>query len=313
VPKLILGTRGSALALWQARHVATSIQEHHPDVEVVERIIKTEGDIHQTEPLGRSDVGVFVRRIEQAMLAGEIDLAVHSLKDLPTSQPDDLVIASVPPRHDPRDVLLSTAGYTFEELPAGTVIGTGSFRRRTMLLHARPELQTAPVRGNVDTRIRKLAEGEYGAIVLALAGLERLGLDKMPYRPITVEVLLPAVGQGALGLETRADDTATREWIAELDHPATHTAVIAERSFLHELGGGCLAPATAFGEVRAGRVELRAAVGDADGVELIRDHESGPVEDAADVGNRLARRMKSAGATRLLEKSRDEAERPGPS
>lgn len=311
--KLILGTRGSALALWQARHVAALIRRHHPDVEVVERIIKTEGDIQQSEPLGRSDVGVFVRRIEQALLAGEIDLAVHSLKDLPTSQPDGLVIASVPPRHDPRDVLLSTSGHTFEELAAGTVIGTGSFRRRTMLLHARPELKTAPVRGNVDTRIRKLAEGEYGAIVLALAGLERLGLDRMPYRPIEVEVLLPAVGQGALGLETRADDTAARELIAELDHPETHQAVIAERAFLHELGGGCLAPATGFGVVGDGQVALRAAVGDSDGVELIRDEETGPVEDAARVGIRLAKRMKDAGATRLLQKSRDEADRPGPS
>ena len=311
--ELVLGTRGSALALWQARHIAALIREHHPDVEVVERIIKTEGDIQQSEPLGRSDVGVFVRRIEQAMLAGEIDLAVHSLKDLPTSQPDGLVIASVPPRHDPRDVLLTTAGHTFEELPAGTVIGTGSFRRRAMLLHARPELKTAPVRGNVDTRIRKLADGEFGAIVLALAGLERLGLDRMPYRPIDVEVLLPAVGQGALGLETRADDDKARELIAELDDAATHQVVIAERAFLHELGGGCLAPATAFGEVGDGRVELRAAVGDADGVELIRDEEVGPVEDASEIGIRLARRMKAAGATRLLEKSRDEADRAGPS
>ena len=304
--ELILGTRGSALALWQARHVAALIRKQHPDVEVVERIIKTEGDIQQTEPLGRSDVGVFVRRIEQAMLAGEIDLAVHSLKDLPTSQPDGLVIASVPPRHDPRDVLLSTAGHTFGELPAGTLIGTGSFRRRTMLLHARPELQTAPVRGNVETRIRKLADGEFGAIVLALAGVERLGLDRMPYRAIEADVLLPAVGQGALGLETRADDAATHELIVGLDDPATHTAVIAERSFLHELGGGCLAPATAYGEVGGGKVGLRAAVGDADGVELIRDEEEGPVEEAAEIGNRLARRMKAAGATRLLEKSREE-------
>ena len=149
--------------------------------------------------------------------------------------------------------------------------------------------------------------------MLALAGLERLGLDRMPYRPIDVEVLLPAVGQGALGLETRADDGKARELIAELDDAATHQAVIAERAFLHELGGGCLAPATAFGEVGGGRVELRAAVGDADGVELIRDEEQGPVEDAAEIGIRLARRMKDAGATRLLEKSRDEADRPGPS
>jgi len=306
---MILGTRGSALALWQARHVAELIRKHHPDVKIVERIIKTEGDIQQSEPLGRSDVGVFVRRIEQALVKREIDLAVHSLKDLPTAQPDGLVIAAVPPRHDPRDVLLSTEGHTFEELPAGTVIGTGSFRRRALLLHARPELKTVAVRGNVDTRIRKLADGQFGALVLALAGLERLGLDRMPYRPIDVGVCLPAVGQGALGLETRADDDATRELIAELDDPASHHAVVAERAFLHELGGGCLAPATAYGQVREGAVELRAAVGDADGVELIRDDEAGAVEQAEEIGRRLARRMKEAGATRLLDKSRAEASR----
>jgi hydroxymethylbilane synthase len=312
VRQVVLGTRGSALALWQARHVAASIRRRHPEVEVVERIVKTEGDIQQTEPLGRSDVGVFVRRLEQAMLAGEIDLAVHSLKDLPTSQPDGLVIAGVPPRHDPRDVLLSVDGHTFDALPAGTVIGTGSFRRRTMLLHARPDLRTEPVRGNVDTRIRKLADGEFGAIVLALAGLERLGLDRMPYRPIDVEVLLPAVGQGALGLETRSDDAATRELVAELDDAATHRAVDAERAFLHELGGGCLAPATAYAVVRDGRLELRAAVGDADGVELIRDDERGAAEESEEIGIRLARRMKDAGATRLLEESRAQDERSGP-
>jgi len=277
------------------------------------RIIKTEGDIQQSEPLGRSDVGVFVRRIEQAMLAREIDLAVHSLKDLPTAQPEGLVIASVPPRHDPRDVLLSPEGHTFEELPAGTVIGTGSFRRRALLLHARPELKTVPVRGNVDTRIRKLADGEFGALVLALAALERLELDRMPYRPIDVDVCLPAVGQGALGLEARADDVVTRELVVELDDPASHHAVISERAFLHELGGGCLAPATAFGQIRDGRVELRAAVGDADGVELIRDEEAGAVEEAEQIGRRLALRMKAAGATRLLDKSRGEANRPDPS
>jgi hydroxymethylbilane synthase len=313
VHELILGTRGSALALWQARHVAAEIQKHHAEVRVVERIIKTEGDLQQSQPLGRSDVGVFVRRIEQAMLSREIDLAVHSLKDLPTSQPGGLVIASVPPRHDPRDVLLSPGGNTFEELPAGTVIGTGSFRRRAMLLHARPDLKTMPIRGNVDTRIRKLADGEFGAIVLALAGLERLGLDRMPYRPIGVETCLPAVGQGALGLESREDDDATRDLVAALDDPATHHAVISERAFLHELGGGCLAPATAYGRVHDGAIELRAAVGDADGVELLRDDESGGTDQAKEIGIRLARRMKAAGATRLLEKSRQEAERHDPS
>jgi len=323
VQELILGTRGSALALWQARHVAGRLLEHHPGVKIVERIIKTEGDIQQSAPLGASDVGVFVRRIEQAMSAGEIDLAVHSLKDLPTEQPEGLVIACVPPRHDPRDALLSREGHAFENLPSGTVIGTGSPRRRTQLLHARPELKTASIRGNVDTRIRKLAEGQFGAIVLALAGLERLGLDSVPYRPIESSICLPAVGQGALGLETRADDDRVKELIAVLDDATSHHAVIAERAFLRTLGGGCLAPATAYGRIDEDRLVLRAAVGDADGVELMRDEETGPPPDArgdaavvnaaAETGRRLAERMMQAGASELLRQSREPARQRGSS
>jgi hydroxymethylbilane synthase len=214
--KLVLGTRGSALALWQARWVAARLRAAHPGLVVEERIVRTEGDEQQSSPLGRGDVGVFVRRIEQQLVAGTIDLAVHSLKDLPSAQPAGLVVAAVPERHDPRDVVVTRDGSTLEQVRSGTVLGTGSPRRRTQLLHARPDLRTEPMRGNVDTRIRKLAEGRFGGIVLALAGLERLGIDRLPYRPIDPRVCLPAVGQGALAIEIRADDAEARERLAFL-------------------------------------------------------------------------------------------------
>jgi len=310
--RLILGTRGSPLALWQARHVADLLRGRHPGLEVVERIIKTEGDLEQTAPLGGSDVGVFVRRIEQHLLAGDIDLAVHSLKDLPTEQPEGLAVAAVPRRHDARDVVLSREGLAFEDLPGGTLIGTGSPRRRAQLLHARPDLRTASVRGNVDTRIRKLSRGEFGAIVLALAGLERLGLTSVPYRPIDPAVCLPAVGQGALALETRTDDDRAREIVAVLDDADSRRAVAAERAFLHELGGGCLAPATGYATLLGQALTLRAVVGDADGERLMRDEERGPATDADAIGRRLAQRMARAGASQLLEASRAEARRRDP-
>lgn len=311
--KLILGTRGSALALWQARHVAERIRQRHPDLTIEERIIRTEGDIQQQTPLGMGDRGVFVRRIEEALLAGDIDLAVHSLKDLPTVQPDGLVIAAVPRRHDPRDALISDAGWEFSSLPSGTVLATGSFRRRTQLLHARPDLQTVPVRGNVDTRVRKLREGNFGALVLALAGIQRLGVDQVPVRPIDPDVCLPAVGQGALGLETRQDDDALIGWVAELDDPASHRAVLAERSFLRELGGGCLAPATAYARADRSRLRIDAAVGDADGVELMRDSAEGPEAEGEIMGRQLAARMLAAGAGELLAKARESVEGDGQS
>jgi hydroxymethylbilane synthase len=309
--RVVLGTRGSALARWQARHVAARLAERHPGLEVEETIIATEGDLRAEAPLAGSDVGLFVRHIEHALLERRIDLAVHSLKDLPTEQPAGLTLAAIPQRHDPRDALLSLAGHTLDELPAGTRIGTGSPRRRSQLLHVRPDLDIAPIRGNVDTRVRKLERGEYGAIVLALAGVERLGIASVPYRPIDPEVCLPAVGQGALAIETRADDDRTRELAAVLDDGDTRRAVEAERAFLRELGGGCLAPATAWATIADGELTLRAAVGDADELELLRDEERGPADEGPDIGRRLARRMAAAGAARLIGLSRAAARRPG--
>jgi len=302
---LVLGTRGSPLALWQARHVARRLVELDPTLSIEERIIRTEGDEQQQSPLVPGDRGVFVRRIEQALLAAEIDLAVHSMKDLPTAQPAGLILAAVPERHDPRDVLVTPEGTTFEQLASGTVLGTGSFRRRCQLLHARPDLRTQSVRGNVDTRVEKLLRGEVGGMVLALAGLERLGIDRAPYRPIDVETCLPAVGQGALAIETRADDATALAAVRGLENARARAEVTAERAFLGRLGGGCMAPATAFARVAGGRLRLRAVVGDPDGKRLLRDAEEGDSSDAAALGQRVAERMIDGGAAEILDAIRE--------
>jgi hydroxymethylbilane synthase len=309
--RIVLGTRGSALALWQANHVERLLRDAHPGLELEQRIIRTEGDIQQHAPLVSGDRGFFVRRIEQALLEGEIDLAVHSLKDLPTQQPDALLVAAVPERHDPRDAVLSVEGWSFDEIPAGTVLATGSPRRRAQLLHARPELSTQPVRGNVDTRVGRLEEGRYGALVLALAGVQRLGIDRVPIRPIDPRVCLPAVGQGALAVETRIDDEETRNLVAVLNHTPSSQAVEAERSFLHTLGGGCLAPATGYARIDGELLQIEAAVGEVDGRQLMKDAERGRPGEATEVGARLAERMLEAGAGELLERAREAAQGDG--
>ncbi len=314
--KLVLGTRGSALALWQARHVAAELRKAHSGLEVEEQIIQTEGDRNMKVLGATSARGVFVREIEQALLSGRIDLAVHSLKDLPTAQPAGLHLAAVSDRHDPRDAIMSEQGFDLDSLPRGAVLGTGSFRRRTQLLNLRPDLVIRPVRGNLQTRIRKLGEKRYDALVLALAGVQRLGMDQIPIHAIPEERCLPAVGQGILGLETRVDDRQATEFVQVLEHGPTRKVVRAERSFLHHLGGGCLAPATGFATWEGDRLLVRAVVGDPDGRKVIRDQETGPPEDADGLGRRLARRMLQAGAARMLEQARqaaEEAEPPAPS
>jgi hydroxymethylbilane synthase len=307
VARVIIGTRGSALALWQARHVAGLLRACHADVEIEERIISTEGDDLQdgsdaAAALGR--VGVFVRRIEQALLAGDVDLAVHSLKDLPTEQPDGLVLAAVPERHDARDALVSREGWRLEEVPPGAVIGTGSPRRRCQLLHHRPDLEVVPIRGNIDTRMRKLQEGEVDALVLALAGIERLGLRHLPLQVLDTTVCVPAVGQGALALETREGDRDTAALAEALRHVPSTVRVDAERAFLSRLGGGCLAPATGHARILNGRLHVEGMVGDPSGAALLLDRENGDVADATVIGARLAERLLVAGADRILADAR---------
>ncbi len=312
MPHLRLGTRGSPLALWQSRHVAARLRGAHEGLEVEEVVIQTEGDRQQVLPIGYQDErGVFVRQIEEALLARRVDFAVHSMKDLPTTQPPGLSIAAVPARHDPRDAILTPDGLDFSELPRGSVLGTGSFRRRFQLLHARPDLRTIPVRGNVDTRVRKLREMQFDALVLAVAGIERLGIRGVCVRPIPEDVCLPAVGQGALAIECREDDAATRRILEVLTDPSTTLAISAERSFLRRLGGGCLAPATAFARVAGGRVRIEAAVGDPDGRSILRDRAEGEATSGDSLAEAMAVRMLDAGAGEILREARAAGEGEG--
>ena len=305
--RLVLGTRGSGLALWQARHVAARLTEAHPGIAVDLRVIRTEGDVDPSPAFGGWSVGVFVRRLEEALRAGTIDLAVHSLKDVPTEMPDDLTLPAVLERHDARDALVTRDGRGLFDLATGTVVGTGSLRRRAQLLRARPDLRTGAVRGNVDSRVEKLLAGEYGALVLAVAGIERLGLDRAPWIALPIETCLPAVGQGAIGVETRAGDARTIDLVRAIDHGPTQAAVRAERAFLDRLGGGCLAPAAAHAVIDRGAIRLRAFAGDADGTQALTDEERGTLDGVEALGRRLAERMLGAGAGRLLALSRVQA------
>ena len=300
--KLILGTRGSALALWQAHHIQSRLQSGGVHVDL--KVIQTEGDLQQSTPLSGSDVGVFVRRIEHSLLSGEIDFAVHSMKDLPTTQPEGLVIAAVPLRHDPRDAVLTVGGLELLDLPQGAVVGTCSPRRKMQLLRARPDLRIMPLRGNVDTRVARLRSGAFDAIVLALAGVERLEIDTVEIRPIPVDTCLPAVGQGALAIETRTDDAATRSSLAVLNHAQTAMEVGAERVCLKRLGGGCLAPATAYARLSGDDLELSAAVGEIDGTRLLLEAETAAATEAEPLAERVAGRLLAAGAGELLARAR---------
>lgn len=305
---LRLGTRGSPLALWQARHVAARLEREHAGLTVELVVIKTQGDQRTDVPLGAvGGKGVFVREIEDALLDRSIDFAVHSLKDMPTEQPGGLVLTAFLERHDPRDALLSTEGWEFAELPPSTLVATGSPRRRSQLRHARPDLGMTLVRGNVDTRVRKLKEGRFGAMVLAVAGMERLGITEVPLRPIPVSVSLPAVGQGAIAVETRIDDAPTRRAIEVLDHPPTATCTAAERAFLRRLGGGCLAPATAHAVLDGGRIRVEAMVGDPDGRRLLREGAEGLATDGESIGELLAERLLARGADSILRDARADA------
>ena len=300
-----LGSRGSPLALWQARHVATRLAAAWPGLHVAVTIIKTEGDQRTDVPLTASGGrGVFVREIEDALLAGTIDLAVHSLKDLPTETPAGLALAAIPVRHDARDALIAASASRVEDLKGGALVATGSPRRQCQLLHRRPDLRFTLVRGNVDTRLRKLERGEFDALVLAVAGIERLGLTDAPYTPIPMDLCLPAPGQGALALEVRADDDATRRLVAVLDDPATASSVAAERAFLAALGAGCLAPAAAFARIEAGRLTMDAMVGHPSGRELRRDSIAGDAQNAVALGAAIALRLLDAGGDELLRRAR---------
>jgi len=278
-----------------------SLERRHPHVrfQVVE--IHTLGDQRQDVPLFQvRGTGLFVKELEQALLRGEIDLAVHSLKDMPTRLPPGLTIAAVPEREDPRDALVSRLGLSLAAMPRGARIGTSSRRRAAQLLALRPDLRIVDIRGNVDTRLRKAEGGEYDAVVLAAAGLIRLGRADRITEVLSPEVILPAVGQGALAVEIRADDERTIPLVAPLDHPPTRAATTAERAFLARLGGGCHVPIAAYAEVDGERIRLRALVASPDGRAVVRGDREGSVSQAASLGRALAEDLLARGADSLV-------------
>jgi hydroxymethylbilane synthase len=295
---LTIGSRGSQLALWQAGYIKQRLEALGETCRI--EIIKTAGDRMAAAPLAASGTkGLFTKEIEEALLASAIDLAVHSLKDLPTELPAGLKIAATPEREDARDAL---AGSMLAALASGARVGTSSLRRVAQLRAARPDLSVDAIRGNLDTRLRKLAEGQYDAVVLAAAGLRRLGWQDRIAEYLPVEVMCPAVGQGALAVETRVDGYAA-DTCAALDHAATRAAVNAERALLASLGGGCQLPIGAYAHADDGRLDITAMVASPDGARILRRALSGPVADGARIGHALGAELLEAGARELLEGS----------
>ena len=298
---LRLGTRGSALARAQSGLVARALEARHPGLRVELVFISTSGDRMQRGPVPPAGLkGLFVKEIEEAVGAGEVDVGVHSMKDLPAHLAPGLVLGSVPARADARDVLVGAPAGGIGSLRAGSRVGTSSVRRRAQLLAVRRDLDVVPLRGNVDTRLGRLERGELDAIVLAAAGLERLGVTPPSMQPIPTEELLPAVGQGALALECRADDARTRDLLAGISDPDAETAAAAERAFLVAIGGDCNTPLAAHARVDGGRVTLRAMVIDPEGRERVDESGTRPAAEAASLGREVAERLLAAGAGRLL-------------
>lgn len=302
-----VGTRGSPLALAQAARVIRRLRRVHPRVRFEVVVVRTAGDRDRSRPLAEmGGRGAFVGALEEALLRGRIDCAVHSLKDVPTRVPAGLVLAAYPERADPHDVLVSRRGWTVQRLPAGARIGTGSVRRRGQLLHLRPDLRVQPVRGNVGTRIGKVLAGDLDAVVLARAALVRLR------RPAGAEVsliplaaMLPAAGQGALVVEARSDDRRLRRLLAEVDDPRVALEARLERRLLAELGAGCHSAVGVLARVRAGGVLLRAAVADADGSELVRARARGPSGAAGRVLREVLQQLRAQGADGLIGRGRE--------
>jgi len=297
-----IGTRGSPLALWQANWVKESLSQVYPQLRISLLRIKTKGDKVIDVSLARvGGKGLFVKEIEEKLLAGRIDLAIHSMKDVPVQLPKGLHIQSIPHREDSRDVLISKDHLTLEELPRGAKIGTSSLRRRAQLLSYRPDLTMVPLRGNVHTRLGKLETMDLDAIVLAAAGVKRMKLAGSISQAISTEICLPAIGQGALGLETRIDDDEVNQYLSILDHEPTHQSIRAERAFLRRLGGGCQVPIAALGTVsNDGKLVLRGLVGTLDGRKLIKGTIEGEMGKALGLGMALAENLLSRGADEIL-------------
>lgn len=300
--ELRIGTRGSQLALFQANWVKEKLEQVHSRLRVTLVKIKTTGDKIQDAPLAKiGGKGLFVKEIEEALLAKRIDLAVHSIKDVPTEFPEGLHLSVITKREDPRDAFISREAIPLKDLLQGAKIGTSSLRRQAQLLNFRSDLQLIPLRGNLDTRLKKLKTLGLDGIVLACAGLRRLGLDEKITEILPTDISLPAIGQGALGIETRVGDEQVEERIGFLNDPDSSIAITAERAFLKRLGGGCQVPIAAFGRIVGSVLQIDGLVGTIDGKRLIRHRMEGPIEKAETIGMELAEILLNKGAGEILE------------
>ncbi len=303
-----IGTRGSKLALWQANWVQSELLKAHPTLSVQIIVIKTKGDKILDVPLAKvGGKGLFVKEIEDALLEGKIDLAVHSMKDMPAELPKGLTIGAIPERENPQDVLVSKRG-RLTDLPEGARIGTSSLRRVSQILFARSDVCIHSLRGNLDTRLRKLDVGDMDAIVLAAAGILRLGLKHRITEYLDSHIMLPAAGQGALCIEIRTGDERTTALVEGLDYAETRTAVLGERAFLHRLGGSCQVPIAAYGRIEDGRFELSGLVAEPDGSRIFRAELAGPAAASEAIGIELAEKLMDQGAMTIIEKLQHESQ-----
>jgi hydroxymethylbilane synthase len=304
--KVIIGTRGSTLALWQANWVKSELERKHPEIEVSLEKIKTTGDMILDVPLAKvGGKGLFVKEIEEALLEKRVHLAVHSMKDVPTFFPEGLHLRCITKREDPRDAVFSRSGVKLLDLPKGAKIGTSSLRRQSQILHLRPDFEIFPLRGNLDSRLRKLDEGQFDAIILAGAGVNRLGWSGKITELLSTEVSLPAIGQGALGIETAAGDEYINGLVAFFDDAETSYCVRGERALLKRLEGGCQVPIAAYGELKGDTLKISGLVASPDGKVFVRDVISGPKERAEAMGVELAERLLKAGAYDILKELYD--------
>lgn len=298
---LIIGTRQSLLALWQSNHIASLLRKQYPDCQVTLKKIVTKGDRILDVPLAQiGGKGLFTKEIETELLDGTVDLAVHSLKDMPTVLPEGLCLTAITTRANVGDAFVSNKYASFSELPQGAVLGTSSLRRKAQLLAVRPDLKIVDLRGNVDTRLRKLDEGQMDAIILAAAGLERLGHADRILEIIPTTVCLPAVGQGALAIECRSDNKEVREMLAFLNDLPTKQATDAERAFLGLIEGGCQVPIGVHAEVENDNVKIEAVIASLDGSKVLRNNITGPAVNAADLGRKLGQQMLAEGGEQIL-------------
>ncbi|MGR6836262.1 hydroxymethylbilane synthase [Syntrophomonas erecta] len=303
--KLKVGTRGSKLALWQADYLARVLKEAHPDLQVEIKIIKTVGDKILDVALSKvGDKGLFTKELGKALLAGDIDVAVHSMKDVPSQVGQGLHIAAVLTREFPQDALVSHKGYRFHSLPHRAVIGTSSLRRAAQLKNRRPDLSIVDIRGNVETRLRKMQEQDLDAIVLAYAGLKRLGLENAVTELLDYDMMLPAAGQGAIAVESRIGDDITQSLLEAVDHEPTRIATTAERRFLQVLEGGCQVPIACLAQVEQGKLEVTGLVASLNGSRLLQAYQEGNPGNAARIGEELAMQLINQGANVILKEIR---------